>query len=81
MGPTPNSDTGSFFDFDTLGIDRHALYIGGNVFSPQSHPPPYVGSTGFVVNKAALLGGNLVVTAFRQMAQPRRGRTVRAAGR
>jgi hypothetical protein len=68
VGTTPNSDTGSFFDFDTLGIDRHALYVGGNVFSPQSHPPVYVGSTGFVVNKADLLAGSLTVTAFRQMA-------------
>ena len=68
VGPTPNSDTGGFFDFDTLGVDRHALYIGGNVFSPQTHPPSYVGSTGFVVNKANLLAANLAVTAFRQMA-------------
>jgi hypothetical protein len=68
VGTTPNSDTGCFFDFDTLGVDRHALYIGGNVFSPQVHPPSYVGSTGFVVNKANLLAGSLSVTAFRQMA-------------
>jgi hypothetical protein len=66
VGPTPNSDTGSFYDFDTLGIDRNALYIGGNVFDPSG--PSYVGSTGFVINKANLLAGNLTVTAFRQMA-------------
>jgi hypothetical protein len=66
VGQTPNSDTGSFYDFDTLGIDRHALYIGGNVFDPSG--PSYVGSTGFVINKANLLAGNLTVTAFRQIA-------------
>ena len=64
VGPTPNSDTGSFYDFDTLGVDRHALYIGGNVFDPSG--PFYVGSTGFVVNKADLMAGTLTVTAFRQ---------------
>ena len=66
VGPTPNSDTGSFFDFDTLGVDRLALYIGGDVFNPSG--PFYVGSTGFVVNKANLIAGTLSVTAFRQMA-------------
>jgi hypothetical protein len=66
VGRTPNSDTGSFYDFDTLGLDRHALYIGGSVFDPSG--PSYVGSTGFVINKANLLAGNLTVTAFRQMA-------------
>lgn len=66
VGPMPNPDTGYFFDFDTLGVDRQALYIGGNVFDLSG--PFYVGSTGFVVNKADLIAGILSVTAFRQMA-------------
>ncbi|MEO5618336.1 MAG: T9SS type A sorting domain-containing protein [Candidatus Eisenbacteria bacterium] len=48
-------------DYPTLGIDRHALYIGTNNFCPG-----YAGSDGYVVRKSSLLGtGPLVVTAFR----------------
>ena len=64
-GPTPNSDTGQAADYDSLGVDRFALYIGVNVFN--SALTTFIGSTGFVVNKANLLGGALTVTAFRQL--------------
>jgi hypothetical protein len=66
VGPTPNPDTGGFADYDTLGVDAAALYIGVNEFLPLS-----TNATGYVVNKAALVsGGPLVVTAFRQLLDP-----------
>ncbi len=66
VGTTPNSDTGGFADYDTLGLDRFALYIGVNVFNAAG--TAFLGTTGFVVNKANLISGTLTVTAFRQMA-------------
>ena len=66
VGTTPNSDTGGLADYDTLGVDRFALYIGANVFNASG--TAFIGATGFVVNKANLLTGTLTVTAFRQMA-------------
>ncbi len=66
VGTTPNSDTGGFADYDSLGVDRSALYIGVDVFNAAG--TSYLGSTGFVVNKAGLLTGTLTVTAFRQIA-------------
>jgi hypothetical protein len=70
VGPTPNTDTGGFADYDSLGVDRFALYIGINVFGidAQGQINRFVGATGFVVNKASLLAGTLAVTAFRQIA-------------
>jgi hypothetical protein len=66
VGPTPNPDTGGFADYDTLGVDAAALYIGVNEFVGSSF-----NATGYVVNKAALMsGGPLVVTAFRQLLDP-----------
>jgi hypothetical protein len=66
VGPTPNSDTGGLADYDTLGVDRFALYIGANVFT-GADTTKMIGATGFVVRKADLLAGLLTVTAFRQM--------------
>ena len=64
VGTTPNSDTGCFADYDTLGVDANAVYIGVNLFCSK-----YVGSTGFVIQKASVLGaGPIVVTPFRQIA-------------
>jgi hypothetical protein len=51
-----------FFDYPTIGIDSKALYIGGNIFTSG-----WVGCDLFVVNKAALLSGSLVVTPFRNV--------------
>jgi hypothetical protein len=70
VGPTPNPDTGGFADYDTLGVDQNALYIGANIFdgSPTFN---FRNVTGYVVNKASLLsGGPPVVTAFRQLLNP-----------
>jgi hypothetical protein len=72
VGPTPNSDTGGFADYDSLGVGNSALYVGVNVFSGTSRS--FLGSTGFVVNKGDLLAGTLTVTAFRQLS------TVRTSG-
>ncbi|HTK80986.1 MAG TPA: Ig domain-containing protein, partial [Bacteroidota bacterium] len=67
VGTIPNSDTGGFLDYETLGIDANALYIGGNVFNAAG--TAYLGTTGFVVRKSSVLGaGPIVVTAFRQLA-------------
>jgi hypothetical protein len=65
VGPTPNRDTGGFADFPSLGVDNNALYIGVNVFNGAG--TSFLGSTGFVVQKSALLSGSLTVTAFRQL--------------
>ena len=62
VGTTPNADTGGFADYDTLGVDNKALYIGVNVFNPG-----FIGTTGYVINKAALLTNTLQVTTFRQI--------------
>jgi hypothetical protein len=67
VGPSPNRDTGAFADYDTLGVDRNALYIGANIFGPSS----FLNTTGYVVRKSSLLsGGPIVVTAFRQLLNP-----------
>src|SRR5260221_4902965 len=67
VGPTPNPDTGGFADYDTLGIDANALYVGVNEFGASG----FLNTTGYVINKASLLsGGPPVVTAFRQLLNP-----------
>jgi hypothetical protein len=53
-----------FFDYPTLGIDKNALYIGGNMFRGTT----FRGCTMWVVNKGALISGTLTVTAFTQTA-------------
>ena len=65
VGVKPNADTGGFADYDTLGVDASALYIGVNVF--DSTRTLLLGTTGFVVRKSDLLAGLLTVSAFRQM--------------
>jgi hypothetical protein len=65
VGTTPNADTGGFADYDTLGVDANALYIGANIFNAAG--TAFIGTTGFVVRKSALLTGSLVVTPFRQL--------------
>jgi hypothetical protein len=65
VGARPNADTGGFADYDTLGVDASALYIGVNVF--DSTGTQLLGTTGFVVRKSDLLAGVLTVSAFRQM--------------
>lgn len=55
----PAGDTGKFMDYPMVGVDKHALYIGANMFGTT------VTTTGFVVNKAQLLSGTLSAKAFR----------------
>ncbi|MEI6233908.1 MAG: PKD domain-containing protein [Planctomycetota bacterium] len=62
---TGQPDHNGFADYDTLGVDSNALYIGVSVFT--SIVGFLKGATGFVVNKQALLNGTLTVTPFRQM--------------
>ncbi|HEY3306715.1 MAG TPA: Ig domain-containing protein [Candidatus Binatia bacterium] len=64
VGPTPNVDTGLFADYDTLGVDKFALYVGVNMFNGNF----FTGTTAFVINKADLLANTLTVTAFRHVA-------------
>ena len=58
------SVTKRFADYDTLGIDANALYIGDNAFSTATGH--FLGTDAFVVRKSSVLGaGPIVVTAFR----------------
>jgi len=64
VGPKPNADTGFLADYDTLGVDKNALYIGVNIFTGLTGS--FSNSTAFVVRKSSLTsGGPIVVTAFR----------------
>lgn len=66
VGATPNSDSGGLADYDSLGVDANAAYIGVNVFNGAG--TAFLGTTGFVIRKSSVLaGGPIVVTAFRQM--------------
>jgi hypothetical protein len=53
-----------FFDYPTLGVDKNALYVGGNMFRGTM----FRGCTMWVVNKADLISGTLTVTGFSQAA-------------
>src|SRR5439155_18551 len=67
VGSAPNSDTGAFADYDSLGVDADAAYVGVNVFNAAG--TAFLGTTGYVIRKTSLLaGGPIVVTAFRQLA-------------
>jgi hypothetical protein len=60
----PAGNTNQFLDYPSLGVDTNALYIGGNMFSGS-----FVGTTGFVVQKASVLGaGPIQAAAFRNIA-------------
>ena len=59
-------DTGEFLDYDSLGVDNNALYIGGNMFNAASGS--FVTTSAFVVRKSSILnGGPIVTTAFRNL--------------
>jgi IPT/TIG domain-containing protein len=63
-GPTRSST--DFADYDTLGIDAKALYVGTNVFSNTG---AFKGTDGYVIRKSSVLGaGPIVVTVFRNLA-------------
>jgi hypothetical protein len=62
------TDAGCFWDYDTLGIDVNALYVGGNIFCVQGNAAPYTDSSLFVIRKSSVVGaGPIVVTAFRNI--------------
>jgi hypothetical protein len=61
------TDPFNFLDYPSLGVDAKALYIGGNMF--DSTGTQFLGTNGYVVNKASVLGsGPIDVTAFPGMA-------------
>jgi len=63
---SPARTNTDFADYDTLGIDANALYIGTNVFSGAG---AFQGTDGYVVRKSSVLGaGPIVVTVFRNLA-------------
>ncbi len=57
-------ESGAFVDYDTLGVDRFALYLGANVFNCNN---TFRNTSVWVVNKANLVGNTLTVTAFRNL--------------
>ena len=60
------ANTGQFLDYDSLGLDNNALYIGGNMFSASTGN--FVNTSVFVVRKNSVLNsGPIVVTAFRNL--------------
>lgn len=54
-----------FFDYPTLGIDKYALNIGGNMFTNSLS---FAGCNMWVINKDSILAGVLKVTAFNHSA-------------
>jgi hypothetical protein len=63
---SPTRTISDFADYDTLGIDANALYIGTNVFSGTG---AFKGTDAYVVRKTSVLGaGPIVVTVFRSLA-------------
>ncbi|MGH9884314.1 MAG: DUF11 domain-containing protein, partial [bacterium] len=57
-------DSGEFLDYESLGVDQNALYVGGNMFGAVSGA--FTGTTAFVIRKTSVMsGGPAVVTAFR----------------
>ena len=56
----------NFCDYPSLGVDVNALYFGCNMFSSAGS---FVGTNGYVVQKASILGaGPMVVTMFANLA-------------
>jgi hypothetical protein len=63
--PANSPDRGAFCDYPMVGLDKHALYIGGIIFNSSGN---FIGSSAYVVNKASLaVGRQLQFTAFRQV--------------
>jgi len=60
----PVGNIGEFADYDKVGVDANALYIGANMFGGG-----YTGSNCWVVRKTSILsGGPIAATAFRGIA-------------
>jgi len=63
----PVGNIGEFADYDKIGVDANALYVGANMFDASLSF--YTGSNCFVVRKSSILGGGpIVATAFRGIA-------------
>ncbi len=60
--PSAPSSATSFCDYPTLGVDKNAVYIGGNIFTGS-----FSGCDLFVIRKSDLLAGTLTVSAFRNV--------------
>ena len=61
---SPIGNVGEFADYDKVGVDANAVYVGANMYGGG-----YTGSNVFVVRKSSILsGGPIVVTAFRGIA-------------
>lgn len=61
VGPTPNIDDNLFADYETLGVDANAVYIGCNMFNSTLH------TSVFVLRKSDLFNGIITATAFRNI--------------
>src|SRR5262249_33722203 len=62
-------DAGHFADYDTLGVDANALYVGVNEFTSGSASGAFTNTSAFVIRKSSVTGGGpIVVTAFRGLA-------------
>ena len=61
-------DAGHFADYDTLGVDANALYLGVNEFTDGTPFGNFQNTSAYVIRKSALLTGSLVVTTFRGLA-------------
>jgi hypothetical protein len=60
----PEGDFGCFADYPSLGVDRHALYVGVNQFCGRT----FANTAVFIIRKQSVLGGGpIVVTAFRDL--------------
>lgn len=55
------ADAANFCDYQSLGVDVNALYVGCNMFSTTA----FVGTNGYVIQKSSVLGaGPMFVTNF-----------------
>ncbi len=64
----------TFLDYPTLGIDAHALYIGGVTFPGDATTESSDTGEVFVVNKNSLLtGGPIMFTGFHNLIDPNTG--------
>ncbi len=68
VGTQPNSNTGEWVDYLSLGVDNNALYVGGNMFTAGGN---FQGASVFVIRKSSVQGaGPIVVTPFRDIVPP-----------
>jgi hypothetical protein len=62
-------DAGHFADYDTLGVDANALYVGINEFTVGTSSGTFQNTSAYVIRKSSVIGGGpIVVTAFRGLA-------------